>query len=152
MIIPTKEIDKALESDSLNLNKLEAQYSAQIINILKPNKVFIDSPSNNIKSYVNYLKIYVKDKRIDIIAAHKAESKYLEVAAASVLAKVTRDEEINRIKKVIKEDFGSGYPSDPLTQKFLKSNHKKHGSIFRKSWSTYKDVERSKGNLTKWIE
>src|SRR3989344_4241989 len=51
IIIPPSEIDAALESRELNLNWLEAHKSAEITNEFKPDKVIIDSPSNNVKSY-----------------------------------------------------------------------------------------------------
>lgn len=140
IIIPPKEIDEAVESEELNLNKLEAIKSAMIINYLKPNKVILDCPSNNIKKYLDYLKIYIKDSSIEIKAEHKADLKYPIVSAASILAKVTRDREIDKIRKEIKEEIGSGYPADPITNKFLKNNYKKYPSIFRKSWASYKNL------------
>lgn len=140
IIIPPKEIDEAVESEELNLNKLEAIKSAMIINHLKPNKAMLDCPSNNPKKYLDYLKIYIKDNSAEIKAEHKADLKYPVVSAASILAKVTRDKEIEKIKKEIKEDIGSGYPADPITVKFLKNNYKKYPSIFRKSWASYKNI------------
>ena len=35
-------------------------------------------------------------------------------------------------------DFGSGYPSDPKTKKFLEENYDKHPEIFRTTWASYK--------------
>ena len=55
VIIQPSEIDAALNSDSLNLNWLEAHKSADIINTLKPKKTIIDSPSNNVVDYKRYL-------------------------------------------------------------------------------------------------
>jgi ribonuclease HII len=47
-------------------------------------------------------------------------------------------------------DFGSGYPSDPLTIKFLKDNLEKHrgSGIIRKSWKTVKNLEKQEKNLS----
>ena len=42
-------------------------------------------------------------------------------------------------------DFGSGYPSDPKTQMFLKKNWKKYPEIFRQSWASYKKYSGVKG-------
>ena len=50
-----KEVDEALESDSLNLNWLEAIKFAQIINYLKPDKAIVDCPSPNTRAYKEYL-------------------------------------------------------------------------------------------------
>ncbi len=140
LIIPPKEIDDALNSEELNLNRLEAIKSSLIINSFKCDKVMLDCPSVNINNYVSYLKLFLKNKSLLIDAGHKYDFKFVEVGAASILAKVTRDNEIKKIKMNIKHDFGSGYPSDPYTVKFLKENYKKYPEIFRKSWSSYKKV------------
>ena len=62
LIIPPKEIDQALESDHLNLNWLEAHKTAEIINKLRPDKVTVDSPSNNCVAYSRYLKKLLKTR------------------------------------------------------------------------------------------
>jgi ribonuclease HII len=142
IIIDNHEVDYALNSEELNLNRLEAVKTAMIINYLKPDKVTIDCPSVNIKSYVEYLKTFIKYEP-QIKAEHKADYKYTEVSGASIIAKVTRDREIEKLKKKYKVDFGSGYPSDPVTQEFLKKNYDKY-DFFRKTWSTYKNIAEGK--------
>jgi len=137
LIIQPKDIDSFVESDHLNLNWLEANVSAGIINKLAPNKAILDCPSVNTNAYRDYIKKQIEGD-VEIIAEHKADVNYPVVSAASILAKVTRDDEIEKIKKAIGVDFGSGYPSDEKTQNFLKNNWKKYPEIFRKSWSTYK--------------
>ncbi len=139
--IRPKEIDGALASRHLNLNWLEGIKTARIINTLKPDKVTVDCPSPNKKAYVEFLKKHVKVK-CEIIAEHKAE-RFAEVAAASIISKVTRDREIEKIKKKY-GDVGPGYPSNPTTQKFLKENWEKHPEIFRKSWISWKNHQRAK--------
>lgn len=142
-IIQPKEVDDAVASSSTNLNWLEGDYSAKIINELKPDKAILDCPSNNPKAYVTYVKEKLKVKT-EIIAEHKADVNYPVVSAASILAKVTRDKEIQKIIDKINKPVGSGYPSDPVTKKFIKENYKKHPEIFRKSWQTYKDLVNQK--------
>ena len=139
IVIPVKKIDETLNSKDMNLNLLEAKTSAKIINKLKPKKAILDCPSNNIKAYSEYVKENL-DVNVEIIAEHKADLKYPIVSAASILAKVTRDREIEKIKKKIGVNFGSGYPSDETTQKFLKKNYDKYPEIFRKTWSSYQKV------------
>ena len=143
IIIPPQEIDDVLNSEELNLNKLEAIKTAIIINYLKPDKVTIDCPSTNINAYVDYLKTFLKYEP-KIKAEHKADYKYCEVSASSILAKVTRDKEIEKLKKKYSIEFGSGYPSDPLTQEFLKKNYNKYPEIFRKTWMTYRNISETK--------
>ena len=138
-----KEIDEAVESEHMNLNWLEAEHMITILNGLKPDKAFIDCPSNNIIAFQNYLKIKL-NKKIELHLAHKADELYPVVSAASIIAKVTRDSEIVKIKEKIGEEFGSGYPSDPSTKRFIEKNYERYPDIFRKSWETYKALARGK--------
>lgn len=145
VIIPPEEIDRAVgRHDGLNLNRLEAQKSAEILNELNPDKAIIDAPSNNIKNYKKYLMKFIKNKDIELILEHKADLNYPVVSAASILAKVTRDNEIEKIKKEISIDFGSGYMSDPKTAGFLKTHFEKFDYLFRKSWFPYKELVNNK--------
>ena len=139
-ILQPQEIDKAVHGhDGLNLNRLEARKSAEILNEFNPHKAIIDCPSNNIGSYKNYLKKLLKNKKIELQLEHNAE-RYPLVAAASIIAKVTGDSEIEKLKKRIGTDFGSGYMTDPKTVDFLKNNFEKYPELFRKSWFPYKDL------------
>ena len=140
-IVTPKEIDETLRSANMNLNWLEAVRTAMIINELKPETAILDCPSNNIKAYKEYLAVYISDKAMELKADHKAESKYEVVAAASILAKVKRDEEVAGIKSAIGIDFGSGYPADPKTQEFLKNHADKFPDILRHEWATIKKAK-----------
>ena len=144
-VIEPEEIDKAVNNhDGLNLNRLEARKSAEMLNLLNPDKAIIDAPSNNIKSYKQYLTGFIKNKNMAIVLEHKADLNYPVVSAASIIAKVTRDNEIERIKKEIKIDFGSGYMTDPKTLKFLEKYYEEYDYLFRKSWFPYKDIMNKK--------
>ena len=145
--IPPREIDEALNSKSMNLNRLEARACAEIINELRPDKAIIDCPSSNPAEYTAYLKGLLDDQNVQLVVEHKADVNYVECAAASILAKVTREQEIEKIKKE-KGDFGSGYPSDPKTVRFLDENYGRHPEIFRRTWATYKKRAGVKGQKT----
>ncbi len=145
LVIPPEEIDAAVESeDGDNLNWLEAKKSAELINALKPGTAYLDCPSTNIAKYTAYVQNLV-EAPAKLVAEHKADAKYPVVSAASILAKVTRDAEIEKIKEKIGIDFGSGYPSDPMTQAFLKKNYGKYPEIFRKSWASWKEAREKAG-------
>ena len=139
-VITPAEIDRAVKGgDGLNLNKLEAVKQADILNEFDPDKAIIDCPSNNIKSYRLQLLNLLKNKKVELILEHNAE-RYPLVAAASIIAKVTGDREIEKLKKQIGIDFGSGYMTDPKTVDFLKNNFESYPELFRKSWFPYKDL------------
>lgn len=141
IIINPDEIDRAVNNnDGLNLNRLEAKKSAHILNALKPHKAIIDAPSNNIENYRKYLMQHVINKEIEMVLEHKADLNFPVVSAASIIAKVIRDNEIEKIKKKIDIDFGSGYMSDAKTVFFLEKNYEAYPELFRKSWLPYQDI------------
>ena len=143
--IKPKEIDDAVDgNNSLNLNWLEATKTAELLNQLNPDKTFIDCPSPNIQKYKNYLKRYIKNKEIELIAEHKADVNYPIVSAASIIAKCIREEEVAKIEKLVGQSIGSGYPSNPICQRFLRENHDKYPELIRHSWESYKRVIKEK--------
>src|SRR3989344_854928 len=146
--VSPKEIDEAVDGDDkkMNLNWLEAHKQAEIINELKPDVAIIDCPSPNCKKYADYLRNLLNEelKNIKLIVEHKADVNYPVCSAASITAKVRREEEIEKLKEKY-GDIGPGYPANAVTQKFIKENWEKHPEIFRHSWSTFKNVEKMKG-------
>ncbi|MBS3091093.1 ribonuclease HII [Candidatus Pacearchaeota archaeon] len=134
----------------INLNTLEAMKTAEIINKINNEKrhkekikVIVDCPSTNIVAWRNKLITFVKHiNNLEVICEHKADFNHPSVSAASILAKVEREKEIEKIKEQYKNlgNPGSGYPGDPSTQEFLKKHGKelKDSGIFRKTWSTWK--------------
>lgn len=147
-IISPTEID-GRTSSGINLNTLEAIKAAEIINKIKKEspgidniKVIVDCPSPNISKWKSVLKSYVEDiSNLEFIVEHKADFNHIACSAASIIAKSTREKEIKKIKKKIGKDFGSGYPSDPITKKFLEDYSKTHekDGIFRQTWQTWKN-------------
>jgi len=137
------EIDETRKK--ISLNDIEAKKISEIIESMDiaPSIIYIDSPENIQENFTKKILKFSK-KNVRIISEHFADSKYIEVSAASIIAKVERDREIENLKKNY-GDFGSGYPSDPKTIEFLK-NHKIPREIIRKSWNT-----KFKDNQTKLI-
>jgi len=141
--VEPSEIDDELNADSSNLNWLEAKKSAELINGLGADQAYLDCPSPNIENYSEYLNSLLTSPT-NLICEHKADMRYPLVAAASILAKVTRDKEMAELQKKIPEKMGSGYPADPYTKKFLQENYEKYPEIFRKTWTPYKKIVASK--------
>ena len=143
-----RDRDYNLLNKKNNLNELEAIYIAKLINKTDAQKYFIDSPSNP-KNFYKKLSKYLK-RDAEIILENKLDENNLAVAAASIIGKVIRDREIEKIKKEINEDIGSGYPGDEKTLNFLKKvlKEKKEYSFIRKSWVTYME-EKNKIKIKK---
>ena len=141
-----EEIDAFVESKA-NLNTLEATKTAEIINALNNEqekiKVIVDCPSVNTTAWKKTLSKFIKHiDNLELHCEHKADVNHPSASAASILAKVAREEEVEKIKNDFSKygNIGSGYPSDPATKTFLKKNGKEleNSGIFRKSWGTWK--------------
>ncbi len=122
----------------INLNRIEAMKFAEIIGLLNPHKAYIDCPDVNHSKFGLFMKKMVGDE-VELFVEHKAENKYPVVAAASIIAKVERDSEIEKLKKKY-GDFGPGYPSNSVTMKWLREWLEKNRDfpegVVRKSWIT----------------
>ena len=133
------------EIDENNLNKLELDYFAKVINSFDADKVFVDAIEKN-TSKVKSAILKRVGKPLKLIAENKADSKYLIVGAASIIAKTLRDKRIEELKQRYGE-IGSGYPSDPSTIKFVENWVKKNRFIptfVRKKWSTLDSLKQRK--------
>ncbi|MEK6894190.1 MAG: ribonuclease HII [Nanoarchaeota archaeon] len=139
-----REIDEAVET--INLNTLEAKKAAEIINKLNNKKdkikVIVDCPSVNTVAWKNKMISFIDHTdNLTILCEHKADFNHLVVGAASILAKVSRENAVDNLKKQF-GNIGSGYPADPVTIEFIKSQGKdlaKTG-IVRQSWATWKKL------------
>lgn len=147
VIIPPDEIDDALYKQGNNLNRLEADKTIELIQSiqqsLKIDEIYIDCPSTNTKAYSSYLFKRLNINPSCIIAEHKADENYPIVSAASIIAKVIRDKQIQELHEQYEVDFGSGYTSDERTITFLRDwviRKKELPTIARKSWSTAKSI------------
>nr|KIR88323.1 ribonuclease HII [Cryptococcus tetragattii IND107] len=84
----------------------------------------------------------------------KADSLFKIVGAASIVAKVTRDRYVHGWSEDEEEVIrGSGYPSDPKTQAYLKKSIDPvfgYKGIVRFSWATIKVLLDKQGVESKW--
>ncbi|BCU68375.1 ribonuclease HII [Sulfolobales archaeon HS-7] len=119
--------------DKYNLNLLTKYSMLKIIETspYRLSKVVIDKVGN----MQDVEETVIRTGAIPIIE-NKADDKYLEVGAASIVAKVIRDDIIASLKEKY-GDFGSGYPSDKKTINWLHAVLTKGPPpIVRRSWKT----------------
>jgi ribonuclease HII len=133
--------------DKYTLNEIEAMKIAQLIETLsiRGATVYVDSPDNVPAKFTRRIEKYLKAKE-KIVSANKADDLYLIVGAASIIAKVTRDREIEKIKKETGIEFNSGYTSDPVTQKYI-AQRKEYPALLpylRTKWSTLRQDHQKK--------
>ncbi|MDD4249692.1 MAG: hypothetical protein PHT13_11355 [Methanosarcina sp.] len=120
----------------VTMNEIMVVCFAKVVEQLKPDIVYVDAADVKAEHFgENLRRQYAKTspahaKKIEIISMHQADSIYPVVSAASIIAKVRRDELIEELKKEWNADFGSGYPADPKTKEFLFKWGKEHGGKF----------------------
>jgi len=139
--ISPKSIDTSVAKHGLN--HLEAKYLAKVVTKLKPDTSYVDSCDVNPTRFGKEISRLSKNKKIK--SYHHADSRFIVVSAASILAKVTRDKAIAHLRKY--HDLGSGYPSDSKTIKFVTQYYKTQKTIpkfVRKSWKpTQKIIDKT---------
>jgi len=132
-----KTIDRSVKKHQLNF--LEAKYMAKVISKLQPNISYVDSCDVNPTRYGKEIDKMVKKGKIR--SYHHADSRFVIVSAASIIAKVNRDRAIAKLRK--EHDLGSGYPSDRKTINFVSeyiSHNKVIPNFVRKSWKPVKKM------------
>jgi ribonuclease HII len=143
--IPADEITRAMKS-KVSLNELEAKKASEALVELEKklagsgkeiDAVFVDSPDPVPKKFEGRIRKYFHTKA-RVVCANYADKRFPCVSAASIIAKVTRDAELEKIKKILGHDFGSGYTHDPLTIEFVKKHHRdpKLVPYLRMEWIT----------------
>ncbi|MBQ7928979.1 MAG: ribonuclease HII [Methanobrevibacter sp.] len=135
VVITAREIDE-MRADGINLNEIEKNAMESILIKMNPEKAIVDAVDVKAERFQNNL---CNDTGINVIAEHKADDKYIEVSAASIIAKAERDDQIAQInKEFIKSGgIGSGYPSDPKTKEFLTHyTYDEMPDFVRRSWAT----------------
>ena len=140
-VINVEKIDEYRMKNQLNL--LNRKAFEKVISKLNPKVAYVDAADVNEERFGREIKVNLTNPNdTDVISMHKADSMIPVVAAASIIAKQTRELEIKKLKKEI-GDFGSGYPSDERTIKFLKSyfhDNSRWPPGTRKSWKTIKRI------------
>ena len=132
-LIPPSMIDEE------NLNRLEYRAMAYLLKDaasrgVRPARITIDLVGTipRIKASLAWAGV-----RGNIVAEERADAKYPEVSAASIVAKVLRDERIRELAQQY-GDMGSGYPSDPRALEWLRHQclSGEPPPIVRRSWRT----------------
>lgn len=133
--ITAREIDELMKVK--NLNVIEAERMAQIIRAMNADRAYVDAPQVSTGKFKAFLKRLAKSST-EIIAENYCDKNHPVCSAASIIAKVERDAEVERIKKIVGFDFGVGYSHDARSIAFVKKalSEKKHLEFIRHSWVT----------------
>jgi len=154
--VSPKQIDASLNNENSSLNILEAEISGKLINRIAKkteiSKIIVDLPSKNKESYVTTIrdKLIFPTNALPIIAEYKADLNYIQVSAASILAKVARDAAMKSYEKRLELVLGSGYPADPNTIKAFNDYFEilVKEKLVRLSWKTTKNLIQKREQTT----
>ena len=143
--IGAEEINKRMKTCSLN--DIEAWgFSKAIMSLTKPPEVvFCDCCERHEWVFQQKIERWMGGPNgTSIESRHRADENFPAASAASILAKVRRDELILEVAEELGCDIGSGYTGDAKTRVFLKTYYKEH-KVFpnhtRLEWKTVKRLE-----------
>ena len=110
--------------DGGNVNALEEEAFLELVRRHQPDRVYLDAPVHPRGIPALRARLIAKSGVQDWIVEPKADVNYPVVGAASIFAKVAREDELGRIALAVNQaglgPLGSGYPSDPETQTYIR--------------------------------
>jgi len=152
-----------LRINKYNLNSISHDAAIQLIKKtiakgVSVQEVYVDTVGNAAKYQARLANLFPEIPTI--VVCNKADSLFPIVSAASICAKVVRDDllkkwEFNEPGIAFSKVFGSGYPGDPTTKKWLKTNLDSvfgYPSIIRFSWKTCDKLMAASTHRVMWKE
>ena len=146
--IPPRTVDRYVRRG--DLNELELEMFAALVRELRPQIVFVDACDPDAARFGRRLS-ELSGAIAAVVSAHHADEDVPVVSAASVVAKVARDQAMERLRSEVDEELGSGYPSDPATAACVERHARDGGAIptwMRRSWETVQRVKRAHPAVT----
>jgi ribonuclease HII len=139
-------IDLWMESGTLN--SLEVRAFADAIAKVAPSSlefsVFLDACDVDAARFGRNvsLSMGIVGKDCKIFSKHRMDSEDVVTGAASIIAKVNRDQAVENLSKELGIDLGSGYPSDPKSKAAIEilCREDSPADCLRRKW---KNVERA---------
>ncbi|KAL5022714.1 hypothetical protein ScPMuIL_001869 [Solemya velum] len=160
ILSPTFISNSMLKRSKYNLNALSHDSAIGLIQKVldkgvNVKEVYVDTVGDPDKYQAKLKAIFPS---LDITVAKKADATYPIVSGASICAKVSRDHAVKGWKfedGISGEDlaYGSGYPSDPATKKFMASNMDPvfgFPQFVRFSWSTASHILEKEAEIMEW--
>jgi ribonuclease HII len=147
-VVSAGEIDSGRKS--MTLNVFLARLHAEVITDLVPDLAYVDA-CDVIAERHGHMVTNFLGCQCRVVAEHHADESFPLVSAASIVAKVVRDREIEALT-IKYGNIGSGYPSDQRTVDFLLNAIQGCGRppVFaRHSWKTVEKMiaDRSQASI-----
>ena len=128
---------------AITMNDIMVRCFSQVLRHLSADRAILDACDVNATRFADRVKI-TSGTTMEIVAEHKADENHKVVSAASILAKVRRDESVRGLEKSMGCRIGSGYPRDPETVEFLEKWVKEKGDLppcARRTWATAQRIK-----------
>jgi ribonuclease H2 subunit A len=164
VIHPEELSNKMLKREKVSLNKISTDAAIQLVRNainrgVNLREVFVDTVGKP-ETYQQLLEKEFWNSPITFKVSAKADSLFPSVSAASIVAKVTRDREVNNWifkedthKNIFDSKVGCGYPGDPVTKKWMDQTLDPifgYPTLVRFSWKTTTNQLKAKGKVVKW--
>ena len=133
-------IDRAVAKGELN--RLEAEAFARLVRASGAEVAYVDA-CDPVAERFGRTVAALAGGAVRVVARHRADRDLPIVGAASVVAKVRRDQAIARLAGRLGAPIGSGYPSDGATVAFVRGAvepGRRPPPWLRASWATTKRV------------
>lgn len=137
---------------TLTLNQVEVRLFTMIARSLKADAVIVDAADTDARRFGLEITAGLRGP-CKVFSAHHADRDEPIVSAASIIAKTERDRLMQHIARLMTQRYGletgSGYASDPITQRFLDEVVRTTGELppeTRRSWATSLAVLRRHGH------
>lgn len=137
--------------DRYNLNDLEVEaieWIAKTLRIIlgkqssREIRIYVDDVRGREKEIERILRDHLSIRPLLIRVEPGSDSKYPATSLAGIFAKVQRDVSLEKSRRIL-GDFGSGYPSDPATRKWVMEKYttlRQPVPMIRITWSCLRDI------------
>jgi ribonuclease HII len=137
---------------TLTLNEVEVRLFTMVARALRADAIIVDAADPDAKRFGVDISVGLRHP-CKVFSAHHADRDEPIVSAASIIAKTERDRQMQHISRLSVQKYGlesgSGYASDPITQRFLDEVVRTTGDLpieTRRSWATSLNVLRKHGH------
>ncbi len=130
----------------MTMNDIMVRCFAQVlVRLSSAHRAILDAADVNEERFAERIR-KASGTSMEILAQHRADQNNKVVSAASILAKVKRDQSIQELERSLSCTIGSGYPNDPQTIMFLSQWMKEHRELptcARHTWATAQRMKAS---------
>ena len=150
VVLHAEEINVRMARQTMN--DIEVDAFANVARRLGLGDYYLDAADTDAERFGRNVALRAEMPAGRFVSKHKGDDLFPVCAAASIVAKVTRDREVRHLERLLQSELnmplGSGYPTDPITIAFLTEYAKRFRHLpvnTRKHWTTADGVLEAAG-------